>query len=456
MAKVIDQEQIGDILKETKNPSFSETYAVITKAEEKKGLSQKDTAVLLNCQDEKIIKNIFDLAKKIKNDIYGERLVLFAPLYVSNACNNNCLYCGFRQDNKNFKRTTLNFEEIEQEVRMLESRGHKRVLLVSGEAVGFDYLQKAIKTVYQTKNGTGEIRRVNVNCAPLTADEFKELKKCGIGTYQLFQETYHRPTYTKMHPSGPKADYNNRISAIDRAIAAGIDDVGIGVLFGLYDYRFEILGLLSHIAHLEKNFGIGPHTISVPRLEPAAGSVVSVKPPYPVSDQELKKIVAILRLAVPYTGIILSTRENKELRNELFSFGVSQISAGSSTQPGGYSKEKGLEQFSLSDKRSMSEVIIDVLKLGYLPSFCTACYRLGRTGEDFMAFAKKGEIHKFCLPNCLLTFSEYLTDYATKEEKILGDKVIREQMEFIPLTSLRRKIEHKLDLVQSGKRDLYF
>lgn len=453
----IDYNKIINILNKAEQPDRAEVVLALKHAGEKKGLSLYDTAVLLNCDDDDFIKQIFELARKIKSDIYGERIVIFAPLYLSNACNNNCLYCGFRKDNAGFKRKTLTQEELIREVEALEARGHKRLLLVSGEAVDFGYLLQCINAVYAVKNGKGAIRRVNVNFASLLLDEYRQLKESGIGTYQLFQETYHLPTYNKMHPCGPKSDYNKRLGAIDLAITAGIDDVGVGVLFGLYDYRFEVLGLLSHIAHLEECFGIGPHTISLPRLEPAKGADISLNPPYPVSDDDFKKIVAVLRLAVPYTGIILSTRESAVMRNDLFSLGVSQISVSSSTQPGGYANGKSeLEQFSLSDKRSMPEAIKDILGMGYLPSFCTACYRLSRTGKGFMDIAKSGEIHKFCLPNCLLTFREYLLDYAQKEEEALGNKIILRQLESIVSNSLRSQLNEKLERLENGERDIYF
>lgn len=453
----IDHNKILDTLNKAEHPDRQAVISALKHAEEKKGLSLYDAAVLLNCKDDDFIRRIFELARKVKSDIYGERLVIFAPLYLSNDCSNNCLYCGFRKDNTGFKRKTLTQEELRREVEALQAKGHKRLLLVSGEAVDFDYLKRCINMVYSVKNGKGAIRRVNVNLAPLSLDEYRQLKESGIGTYQLFQETYHLPTYNKMHPSGPKADYNKRLDAIDLAIEGGIDDVGIGVLFGLYDYRFEVLGLLLHIAHLEERFGIGPHTVSVPRLEPAKGADISLNPPYPVRDEDFKKIIAVLRLAVPYTGIILSTRERAELRNELFSLGVSQISVSSNTQPGGYaSREKELEQFTLSDKRTMPEAIKDILKMGYLPSFCTACYRLNRTGKDFMNIAKSGEIHKLCLPNCLLTFREYLLDYGSENEKMLGEKIIHKQTESISSLLLRGQVKERLHRLEQGERDLYF
>ena len=384
---IINEKTIAHYLKDPDPGSVAE---ITGKALGLKGLSLAETAKLLLTEDKKQIEIIFEAARKVKERVYGNRLVLFAPLYTTNECANNCLYCAFRRDNKQLKRKTLSLEEIRQEVVVLEGEGHKRILLVAGEdtkSAGISDLKEMIRTIYQTKNGCGEIRRVNVNVAPLSIEDFKTLKGTGIGTYQLFQETYHRETYKLCHPSGPKADYEYRLNAMDRALQAGIEDVGIGALFGLYDYKFEVLALLSHAQHLDNIYNVGPHTISVPRLEPALGAPLAARPPHPVSNLEFKKLVAILRLAVPYTGIILSTRETAELRDEIFSLGVSQISAGSRTDPGGYSQQKAGAQFELYDNRSTAQVIEDVLKLGYIPSFCTACYRLGRTGEDFMSLA---------------------------------------------------------------------
>ncbi|MEM4368023.1 MAG: [FeFe] hydrogenase H-cluster radical SAM maturase HydG, partial [Candidatus Anstonellales archaeon] len=375
----------------------------------------------------------------------------------------NCLYCGFRKDNKELKRKTLTMEELRREIEILISEGHKRVLLVAGEDLrhtNIDYLEKAIKTVYETKVSNGEIRRLNINVAPLSLENFKRLKKAKIGTYQLFQETYHCETYKKMHPQGPKADYLKRLYAMDLAQQAGIDDVGIGVLFGLYDYKFEVLCLLLHAEHLEKEYGTGPRTISVPRLEPALNAPISTNPPYPVSDEEFKKLVAIIRLAVPYTGMILSTRENQQMRNELFALGISQISAGSRTNPGGYYESKinplNESQFQIHDTRTTSQVIHDVCKLGFLPSFCTACYRSGRTGDYFMQFAKSGNIQNFCHPNAILTFKEYLLDYADDEMKEFGNRIIEKELLKIPNQTIRNETIKKLKLLEEGKRDLYF
>jgi 2-iminoacetate synthase len=462
---VIIEEKIIDILKSCGKIEKSEIKEILEKAEQAKGLEIEDVAKLLSVENREIIEEFFFTAKKIKEKIYGKRIVFFAPLYITNKCINNCLYCGFRKDNKEQKRKTLTLDEIREEVRALENFGHKRLLLVFGESrdLDIDYVVKTIETVYNTKNGKGEIRRVNVNIAPMEVCDFKKLKQAKIGTYQLFQETYHRKTYKFMHPEGPKSDYEFRITAPERAIQAGIDDIGIGVLFGLYDYKFEVLSLLSHANYLDKKYGVGPHTISVPRIKPAIGAPLSLKPPYPVSDFEFKKIVAILRMAVPYTGIILSTRERKELRDELFSLGVSQISAGSKTQVGGYaqslkSKTQNLEtqQFHIEDTRTLEEVIRDIGESGYIPSFCTACYRCGRTGESFMKLSKIGFIKNFCTPNAILTFKEYLLDYGKNEIKDLGENLIEELIKEIENKSIREKLSEKIKLLESGERDIYF
>jgi 2-iminoacetate synthase len=458
MKNFINANNIFGLLEETQRPSRHHAETIISKALKLKGLSPEEVSVLLNCEDEAVLNNLFTAARQIKELIYGNRLVLFAPLYLSNRCINNCLYCGFRQENLDTGKRLLKTKEIRNETRALISQGHKRLLLVSAEdpAVNIGYLEEAIKTVYDTKEGNGSIRRVNVNVAPMGVKDFKRLKDTGIGTYQLFQETYHRDTYNKLHPSGPKSDYIRRLHACDHAQSAGIDDVGIGALFGLYDYKFEVLALLFHAVYLEDTFGVGPHTISVPRLEPAEGSKISSHPPHPVSDKELKKIIAILRLAVPYTGIILSTRENAALRNELIYLGVSQISAGSKTVPGSYSSDKKAQgQFSISDDRSLSEVIEGLTSMGFLPSFCTSCYRSGRTGENFMNLAKPGEIKKFCQPNALLTFEEYLLDYNPKLAKKINS-FISSEVTKIPDPKVRHLTSNHIKSLIQGKRDLYF
>jgi 2-iminoacetate synthase len=447
-----------EIQKQLENPDRGPVERIIEKALELKGLSLGETAKLLQVGEDKEMHQLFSAARKVKERIYGKRLVLFAPLYTSNECANDCLYCAFRRSNRVLSRRTLSLEEIRREVMILEREGHKRILLVAGEdprVAGIEQLEKIIRVIYETKSGRGEIRRLNVNVAPMSVENFRRLKKTGIGTYQLFQETYHRESYSVCHPSGPKSDYDYRLSAMDRAMQAGIDDVGIGVLFGLYDYKFEVLALLSHAMHLEEKHKAGPHTISVPRIEPALGAPLAEQPPFPVSDLEFKKLVAVLRLAVPYTGIILSTRETAEMRDELFSLGVSQVSAGSRTDPGGYSDAgQQAAQFELSDRRPTAQVVKDILKKGYIPSFCTACYRLGRTGEDFMRLAKPGEIGRFCLPNALLTLKEYLLDYGDEEARETGKKVIAQQMGEIKSDKIRRFTLKKLSEIEAGKRDL--
>jgi len=455
----IDEAKIADVLAQSSARDGSRVRAVLAKARELKGLDQPDIAVLMQISDPELLGELFSTAKSVKEQIYGRRLVLFAPLYISNLCSNECLYCAFRARNKEVKRRALTQAEIAQEVKTLVEQGHKRVLVVAGESYpqeGFSYVLKAVETVYATRSGKGEIRRVNVNIAPLTVDEFKQLKAAQIGTYQIFQETYHREVYKKVHLGGKKRDYDWRVTAIDRAMEAGINDAGIGVLFGLADWRYEVLAMMQHIHHLEEKFGVGPHTISVPRLEPATGSDMASHPPFPVSDVDFRKIIAILRLAVPYTGIIMSTRETPNLRRETFALGVSQISAGSRTNPGGYAEDEKLDssQFSLGDHRSLDEVIRDVAGLGYIPSFCTACYRLGRTGRDFMDLAKPGEIKNHCDPNALSTFEEYLLDYASTATRQAGEKQIENVIRTMPAEQAKRA-RGMVDKVKEGKRDVY-
>ncbi len=430
---------------------------ILAKAAEADGLALDEVAALTTISDPELLAELFTTARRVKEDIYGKRLVLFAPLYISNLCDNDCLYCAFRVRNKELKRRALTQDEIKHEVGILVDQGHKRILLVAGESYpkqGFQYVLDSVASIYEVKRGNGEIRRVNVNVAPLTLDEFRALKATGIGTYQLFQETYHRETYRKVHLGGRKRDYDWRVTGMDRAQQGGIDDVGIGVLFGLFDWRFEILAILQHIRHLEQTFGVGPHTISMPRLEPAIGSDIASQPPYPVSDLDFRKIVAILRLAVPYTGMIMSTRESGNLRRETFALGVSQISAGSRTNPGGYTDDtvSDMEQFQLGDHRTLDEVIRDVAQMGYIPSFCTACYRLGRTGSDFMDLAKPGEIKHHCDPNALSTFLEYLEDYGSPETVAEGEKLIADTVETMAERE-RTTSTRLIDEVRSGKRD---
>lgn len=456
----LDLAKIEELRARTAMPEEACLEEILAKARTRKGLSLEEVAALLTVRDPEARERVFATAREVKEGIYGRRMVLFAPLYASNECHNNCLYCAFRRDNTGLVRRTLSLEEIATEVRALEEEGHKRILLVTGESgkTGAEYAAEAVRTIYATRAGKGEIRRVNVNMAPLTVEGFRVLREAGIGTYQCFQETYHPEQYHRLHPSGPKADYAGRLGVFDRCFAAGVDDVGMGALLGLYDYRFEVLALLSHAAYLDKRYGVGPHTISFPRVEPAQNAPAAQRIPYPVSDEELKLIVATLRLAVPYTGLILSTRERPELRRQLVELGVSQLSAGSRTYPGGYADGRAHleqeEQFTLADTRSLEEVIRELAESGYIPSFCTACYRLGRTGEHFMEMAKPGEIQQFCTPNGLLTFQEYLLDYAGPETRAVGERVIGEMLaETTPL--LRPVVEARLAELRAGKRDLY-
>jgi len=455
----IDEVPILKSLATTARPDAVRVREILAKGRELQGLDADEIVPLMALDDPTMIAELFDAARYAKETIYGRRLVIFAPLYISNQCANECRYCAFRVRNKEIVRKALSREEIAAETRILIDQGHKRLLLVAGEANtkrSLDSVLDAIETVYSIKHGKGEIRRINVNIAPLGTEEFVRLKQAKIGTYQLFQETYHHETYGRAHIAGKKADYHWRLGAIDRAMAAGIDDCGVGVLFGLADWRFELLGLMQHIRHLEAVFGVGPHTISVPRIEPATGADMAAHPPRPVSDDEFRKIVAILRLAVPYTGIIMSTRETAQMRRDTFALGVSQISAGSRTNPGGYAETTREEtgQFSLGDHRPLDEVVRDVVELGYIPSFCTACYRLGRTGADFMDLAKPGDIKQHCDPNALSTFQEYLIDYGDEETRAIGERAIEESidgMDAAPAHYSRVMVAK----VKQGKRDVY-
>lgn len=457
-ADFINEAKVWEALEQNKNPEPAQIKEVLAKAAEMKGLNLADVAILSAISDPEMLAELFNTANTVKETIYGKRLVLFAPLYISNLCSNECLYCAFRATNKEIDRHALSQEHIARETEVLINQGHKRVLLVAGESYpkkGFDYVLESIRTIYSVKSEHGEIRRININVAPLTVDEFKLAKAEGIGTYQIFQETYHRETYHKVHVGGKKRDYNWRVWALHRAMEAGIDDVGIGVLFGLFDYRFEIMAMMQHIFELEDKFGVGPHTISVPRMEPATNSDMASHPPFPVSDIDFRKIVAILRLAVPYTGIIMSTRETAKMRRDTFALGVSQISAGSKTNPGGYEEDDEISgQFSLGDHRPLDEVIRDVASMGYIPSFCTACYRLGRTGQDFMDLAKPGDIRLHCGPNGLSSFKEYLQNYASPETREIGDKLIRDTI--AGLTGVAKQRAEKLvKRVEAGRDDVY-
>lgn len=457
MGEIINVEKINSYLDVRYDEKKIEE--ILDKSLELKGLENDEIAALLNLDDEKLIQKLFNAAKTLKEKIYGKRVVFFAPLYVSNHCCNNCLYCGFRVDNKELRRKILTVEEAVKEAECIIKMGHKRILLVAGEDLKMtplDYTRQIVEGIYADKIENGEIRRLNLNLAPLTVEQFKEVASWGIGTFQVFQETYHPEVYKKMHPSGPKANYQNRLEVWDRAIEGGIKDFGVGALFGLYDYRFEVLGLVEHSKYLLNKYGVGPHTISVPRIEPAEGSDVAQRPPYEVLDDQFKKIIAVLRLAVPYTGMILTTRETTDMRRAALDFGITQVSAGSRVNPGGYSDENSTGQFTMADDRSLDAMVKELSESGYIPSFCTSCYRLGRVGVDFMPFAREGSIHKFCDPNAISTFAEYLNDYATPETKAAGFEAIRKHIdENFTNERLRTQVETTLEKINNGERDLY-
>jgi 2-iminoacetate synthase len=456
----INREKLFHLL-EGNEPSAEELNAILTKAHQLQGLTLEEVAVLLRVQSPEKIKQIMEVAKVVKEEIYGKRLVLFAPLYTGNVCVNNCVYCAFRRANKNLVRKVLNMDEIEQETCILLKDGHKRILLICGESPKNDinYVCEAIRRVYSIQMGKDNIRRINVELAPMTVEEFRQLAKEKIGTYVCFQETYDPVLYKEYHPANtPKSDYSYRLNVMHRAMEAGIPDVGLGVLFGLADYRFEILALMEHAKDLENKFGCGPHTISFPRIEPAEGAPLPENIPNKVSDDNFKKIIAIIRIALPYTGIILSTRESDELRTELFNFGISQISAGSRTNPGAYSHvaDKSGSQFALGDHRSLEEVISSMIDSGYIPSFCTGCYRHGRVGADFMDLAKPGIIKQFCFPNALFSFKEYLYDFAGEETRKEGLALIEKMLAQMSDTKAKEKITEELNAIDTGKRDCYF
>ena len=452
---VVDEAKIFEILKQTKIILPERIEEILKKAALQKGLTLEEIGALVNTDDPALIEKMFETARGIKESIYGERLVFFAPLYISSFCVNDCEYCAFHCRNKS-ERKKLTLKEVEEQTKVLIDMGHKRLLLEFGEHPinDIDYVVDTIKTIYATKSKNGEIRRVNVNIAATTVEDYKKLKAVGIGTYQLFQETYHRETYAKMHPSGPKSDYERQLFAHLRAFEGGIDDLGLGVLFGLYDYRFEVLALVSHAQYMDRTLHVGPHTLSVPRWQPAEG--VNIDLPYKVNEDELLKIIAILRMAVPYTGMIISTRESPETRAKAFRLGISQTSAASRTSPGGYGKEHALTQFSLSDHRTLEEVLKSIMDQGLLPSFCTACYRQGRTGEDFMHIAKPGEIHNLCRPNAILTLKEFLEDYASPEVKKQGEGIIQKYLPQIANEARRQGTVERLKRIEQGDRDLYF
>lgn len=456
---MIDHELIYNLLEEAKNASKEDVKGVLDKARNKESLTPRDVAVLLEAKDSEELKDIYQIAGEIKKSIYGNRIVIFAPLYISDYCVNNCSYCGYQHENP-FERRKLTREEIQEEVKLLEKMGHKRLALEAGEDpinCSIDYVVDAIKTIYETQNDNGAIRRVNVNIASTTVEDYKKLKEAGIGTYILFQETYHKPTYEKVHKAGPKANYDYHLTAFNRAMEAGLDDVGAGVLFGLYDYKFEILGLMLHNEYLEKQYGVGFHTISVPRIKKAVGMELE-EYPYLLDDDTFKKIVAIIRLAVPFTGIILSTRESHALRKEMIEYGVSQVSAGSCTGVGGYKEaEKGNKpQFEVSDNRKPFEVISELIEEGHVPSYCTACYRAGRTGDRFMQLAKSGQIQNVCAPNALMTLLEYALDYGDEDFQKTVDKLIGEEVEKIAREDIQSLLIERVKKIKNGERDLYF
>lgn len=435
---------------------------LLARAEDCKGLTHREAAVLLECEQPDLNEKMFHLARKIKEELYGQRIVLFAPLYLSNYCINHCAYCPYHAKNKNIRRVKLTQEEIRREVIALQDMGHKRLALETGEDPihnPIEYVLESIRTIYDIKHKNGAIRRVNVNIAATTVENYQKLKEAGIGTYILFQETYHRETYEKLHPAGPKHDYAWHTEAMDRAMEGGIDDVGCGVLFGLNLYRYDFVGLLMHAEHLEARMGVGPHTISVPRIRPA-DDIDPAAFKNAINDEIFAKLVAVIRIAVPYTGMIVSTRETEESRARVLDLGVSQISGASCTSVGGYehreSPEENSAQFEVNDTRTLDEVIHWLLTLGYVPSFCTACYRAGRTGDRFMSLCKTGQIKNCCLPNALLTLKEYLEDYASPKTDAMGEAVVREQLRQIPSPSIRAKAEAYLVKIHEGARDFRF
>lgn len=459
----IDDHKLTALI-ERPEPEAAQVKEIIAKSLSKTPLQLDETAVLLRTTRPELVEEIFEAARKLKREVYGNRIVLFAPLYIGNYCVNDCRYCSFRRSNKEAVRRTLSPQEIVQQVEALEDKGHKRLILVFGEHPHYnaEFIAETVGTVYKVKKGHGEIRRVNINAAPLDHEGFRIVKEAGIGTYQIFMETYHHETYQQVHPQNTlKGDYLWRLDALNRAFESGCDDVGIGALFGLYDWRFEVLGLVAHSLFLQEHYGVGPHTISFPRLQPALGAETQY--PYLVNDYDFKRLVAILRLSVPYTGMILTARESAELRREILAFGVSQIDAGSRIEIGGYTEigdaqvqilEK--EQFQLGDLRSLDEVMRQLLEDDYLPSFCTSCYRLGRTGEHFMEYAIPGFIQNFCTPNGILTLAEYLEDYASPETQAAGKALIERELRKINNKRIIETVKKRLAQIQNeNKRDLY-
>ena len=442
--------------------------SILDKAKNFKGLSHREAAVLMEVKDSGALEEIYSLAKQVKEHIYGRRIVIFAPLYLSDYCINNCSYCGYSSRNKDVRRRKLTQEQLREEVQFLEKLGHKRIALETGEDpvnCPLDYVIESIRTIYDVKCESGTIRRVNANIAATSTEGYERLKETDIGTYILFQETYHKPTYLAAHPQGPKHNYEWHTEAHDRAMAAGIDDVGIGVLYGLYDWKYDTVAMLMHAEHLEAVHGVGPHTISVPRMRAASG-MAQDNFPHLVSDGHFKQLVAVLRLAVPYTGMILTTRETSDFRNEVVAVGISQVSAGSCTGVGGYASsnklgekidsDASLVQFQTEDRRPPLEVLKDLLKGGYIPSYCTACYREGRTGDRFMQLAKSGQIANVCQVNAILTLQEYIEDYGDYELKEMGEVVIQREINAIPNKSVQEKALEMLSGIKSGTRDLRF
>jgi len=457
----IPVDEIQNLLIEKQQPDVHEVRDIIQKSLAKNRLDPAELATLVNTNDPDCVQAIFDGAHELKERVYGNRIVLFAPLYIGSECINDCAYCGFRQSNPNVSRQTLSMKELDSEVKTLVDAGHKRLIMVYGEhpKYGPEFIAESVREVYRLKYGKGEIRRANINAAPLNIEGYKTVKDAGIGTYQIFQETYHPETYAKMHPSGPKSNYLWRLYGLHRAMEAGCDDVGVGALMGLYDWRFEVMGLLYHTMSLEQHFNVGPHTISFPRIIPAVGTDVANNPPNAVSDDDFRKLVAILRLAVPYTGLILTCRETVEMRNEVLRYGVSQIDAGSNIGLGSYSKHKkedNKSQFILADNRPLDLVIRELCLAHYIPSFCTGCYRLGRTGEHFMEFAIPGFVKKYCTPNAVLTFLEYIEDYASPETRATGLDQLEWELERMEDNPIKREMISRMEKIREGDRDLYF
>ena len=464
-AEFIDHDEVLETLDEAAREcrNRSRVEAILEKAARCKGLTHREAAILMDCDDPELEARIYALAKEIKQRFYGNRIVLFAPLYLSNYCINGCVYCPYHAKNRSIPRKKLSQQEIEEEVRALIRTGHKRLALETGEDPRhspLEYVLESIKTIYSVREGGNSIRRVNVNIAATDVESYRKLKAAGIGTYILFQETYNREQYLKLHPTGPKSNYEYHTEAMDRAQEGGCDDVGIGVLFGLAGYRYELTALLMHAEHLEARFGVGPHTISVPRICPA-DDIDTGDFPDALPDAIFRKLVAVLRVAVPYTGMIISTRESVRMREQLLDCGISQISGGSRTSVGGYVEEEKVEensaQFDVSDRRTLDEVVRWLMELGYIPSFCTACYREGRTGDRFMALCKSGQIQNCCHPNALMTLEEYLVDYASPETRAIGEKVIAEQLNNIPKEKVRQIAEKYIEEIKNnGKRDFRF